>query len=93
MDQKINNDILKVANEAYPDAIIPQSYEHAVSCLRTGPEHPKYPGDLLALFVAVECCEQAVGAKCKEQAFGWASIGLRDAASRLITVADALAIH
>jgi len=85
MNEGYNKKILSIANRAYPDSLVPLSYEDAEQQLRAGKE-----GDTLAIFVAIECCELADGAESLSQAFEWAANGMRRAASELLRVAEAL---
>ena len=90
MNQEYNKKILSVANSAYPDSLVPEDYDKAVEMLRNGPGYPENPGDTLAIFVAIECCEIADGAESLSQAFQWSAGGMRRAAAELSRVAEFL---
>ena len=89
MKNDSNRYLLKVARESYPDDLVPETYADAVRFLHSGPASKGHPGDTLALFIAIECCEVAEGHE-GAGVFIEASLAMERAARELHRVAMAL---
>ena len=82
---KLLNEIIAVANGAYPDGKVAEYWENGAS-----QAVDTRAGDTLALFVAREIADAVRGETDKEAAYFRAAAAMRSAARELEGVADAL---